>query len=38
MEFFRSLREQYHLLRQRRKFFRCHGYRLNLDIPQVGPL
>ncbi|GEM_PF-6337553 len=38
MEFFRSLREQYYLLRQRRKFFRCHGYRLNLDIPQVGPL
>jgi len=30
---FSSLHDQYRILEQRRKFYRCHGYRLDLDDP-----
>ncbi len=33
MEFFRTVLEQYRIIEQRHKFFRCHGYRLDLDNP-----
>jgi len=33
MEFLRTVLEQYRIIEQRHKFFRCHGYRLDLDNP-----